>query len=122
MEAFVAAKPLAASQCGGFIDSMFLNKNRRFLNAFAFRRRTTAVGLRLLYHKSISHTTLSVEQNAVNSRFVCRNGAKAFKPESDFGIRISRCVFVKMLANPSGFAVLCASPHHKILLSQNSAT
>ena len=37
------------------------------------------------------------------------NVAKAFKPESDFEIRIFRCDFVKILVNPIGFTAFCAS-------------
>ena len=35
--------------------------------------------------------------------------AKAFKLESDFETQILCCDFVKILANPSGFAAFCAS-------------
>ena len=35
--------------------------------------------------------------------------AKVFKFESDFETSIFRCGFVKILANPLGFAAFCAS-------------
>ncbi len=48
--ALETAKPFVAPQCDGFNDSMFLNENASFQMPVAFRRRSTAVGLKLLYH------------------------------------------------------------------------
>ena len=39
--------------------------------------------------------------------------AKALKLEPDFGTHIFCCGFVKILANPSGFAPFCALPIKK---------
>ena len=50
---------------------------------------------------------------------VARNDlAKAFKPESDFETRIFHCVFVKILANPLGFAAFCASHSEKFFVDK----
>ena len=49
--AFKTAKSFVAPQCDRFNDSMFLNENASFQMPSAFRRRSTAVGLKILYHE-----------------------------------------------------------------------
>ena len=50
--AFITAKPFVAPQWDEFNDSMFLNENASFQMPLAFRRRSTAAGLKLLCHKT----------------------------------------------------------------------
>ena len=47
--AFETAKPLPHRSATVFNDSMFLNENASFQMPVAFRRRSTVVGLKLLY-------------------------------------------------------------------------
>ena len=46
--------------------------------------------------------------------------AKAFKPKSDFETRIFRYDFVKILANPLGFAAFCAALTKKSVVTKFS--
>ena len=68
-----------------FFDSMFSNENPMIFKCEAFRRRSTAVGLRLLYHILKQSTICTVHHIKIPSTFV--NGILGTDTQNRIGLK-----------------------------------